>query len=269
MPEAFNKYIPLSQLEGATIEVGKENKTTTMEFSPNLPSYVDTSKIGINVFAIHRRCRMAGIETIVFLGSAGETSSATPAIVGMSDDHTAIAAKAGTARIEPTFSSNSEGDKYKSLSLSELTWTDITVKMNTSETAERITERKKQLRSPEEWAKEINTALQESILKEGTKTLKGNLYAQLRALGYSAPWLIPPNNLRELTFFLANGTLLNGFIKLLGKVLGRDSTKFRWSTFYGVALDRILLLYAMTKKEKLLGSPHGTLVRELSPSESQ
>jgi ribulose 1,5-bisphosphate carboxylase large subunit-like protein len=77
-----------------------------VSFDGIVPEFVDQNQIGINLHAIHRLCRLGGIKNLHVVGVNGETSSFTPAVVGMDGKGHALAGWIGTKVEVPTHEVN-------------------------------------------------------------------------------------------------------------------------------------------------------------------
>ncbi len=102
-------------------------------FDVALPEFVDVERIGVNLQAIQRLCRLGGISHLRVIGESGDdTSNFTPNIAGYGEHGQATATKTGLKTIVPTHTENFErlrgfGEENRPPSLS---WVNATINLN-------------------------------------------------------------------------------------------------------------------------------------------
>jgi hypothetical protein len=255
--QKFEKgFFPLREVEDREIE--------GIKVSLNLPDYVDSDKIGVNLRGIYRLCRMGGIGAIRIIGSMdGDISTYAPDIVGMNSDGAAEAGKRGLKRKAPLF--HGEPRLVSQKLPSECSWLDTTINVNLREIKCRILDKKnKKLREPGNWTDDLDKALRTGISSEGTRHLikdvtenqKGRMlgiaiffaswdYVDIQ-LSHASPKIIFPA-------FIAQLTTLGAAAKVLDRFDYRKHNGARkFSLFYGPHFDRAILLKIMSKTNRLI-----------------
>lgn len=257
------RFVPLAELhEKGAHEVPvfqrkqpEKQLMTTIDVQADLP-HVDMDKIGIHTTRVSRLARLGGIKTVSLRAEEGDVSKYTPNIVG-SNYGIAFAAKAGSAEIVSTSSSKIESDGPTPSS----SWADMTITVNTSEISERLKQNNQPVRSAEAWSDAINTAMQRDLLKRGTEQLMGGVRGpayQLFTWGGTALDAVAWSAIIETSPYV-NGAaiylLINQMLERLDRSRYADKqTDYRHSLFWGTQVDRIAGLFAMTKKDWLLGT---------------
>lgn len=260
MSRSERNFTPLSEInhQGA-VEVpiwkrGSEYKTKITTHI-DLPPFVDQESIGVNVTTLSRRARLGGIKSLTIVGESGEVSSYTPNVVGMSPEGGAFAGARGTAK--DVKQSSSKVTNYDPIRNPFTSWADVTVKINTSEIADRHREN---VRSTDAWSREINAALSREITKRGNQQLTGGgvgtvitlldvIIGQTYGVIASAQ-----NNIDSIIPTMIAFNTLGNVAARLGVHLRNGDTDFRWSLMPGVQIDRMAALSTLNVKDKVPGT---------------
>ncbi len=253
---------PYTPLESANSRVTR--------FAVSLPEYVDKTKIGVNLPAMHVLCRLGGIAHLrVATIHDGETTRSYPSIVGVSRGGEAVSGLNSVQTVVPTHSINSQ-DLDKGVTLvgnrHPCRFINTTVTINTNETNTRILNDKKWtrgVRSPEAWGYHIDTAVKHGILKSGLHHLVFGL-SKLDAINVGIQYCLmaffeiqkgPTIESAVGRFFTVSG-MLNLINFAFASIQGKE---YRLSTIYGPQVDRAIALALISSKTTLVkGIPDST-----------
>lgn len=244
-------YQPLSEAELGTPRI---------DFALNLPEYLNTDKIGINVRRIHMMMRLGGIRSLTIEGKSGETETVTPSIVGGNEEGAVAGTRAIIKKVPKSMSlrSNESGDReYNSLASK---WTDARVIVNLSQMQDELSQAG-QLRSEKAWAKEINKAITKELTEQGTKHLLMDMEfwdyfdvaASLGYTGVSTSFHLeegPLGAIRRLLLYNLGMNIMNRYV--FGRKYARyNDDGYRWSAFVGPQFDRAVILQTMAKSGRV------------------
>lgn len=159
-----------------------------------LPSFV--GEIGINVAAMEKICRIAGLRSVHITSRTDEEISSTQnTFVGINRDGTANQAQVTTRTVIPEATSqflSSDEDLHQGFFYFDFRaadWADIKIELNTAEIAERIRTKqgiRRGVADTDAWAQHINSAIIEELDRKGTHQLtKGGSSANDFWTGYA------------------------------------------------------------------------------------
>jgi hypothetical protein len=250
-------YHPLSSVESL--------ETPRVAMKLNLPDYVNTDKIGVNVRGMHRMMKLGGINSLSVTGTSGERSSVTPVVVG-SDGGSALGAFVGKEVVVATFNTKSRRANPGRYIPAQAEWIDVDLKVNLDEITQRIENRKKRLRDVNAWAHQLNNAISDGIASIGSRHVIGNydlfqkatsvsLYGTTEMFGIAgsvaAHQPIAGNAIGSyfLGTLVGNVTTRNIYQKSRDQ---DDQNGFRWSLVYGPQVDRAVLLHGLAKSTRVV-----------------
>lgn len=273
MSRLERNYTRLSELSGGAVEVGRKNNITTVVFDMRaLPEWINQDEIGLHLPAIHRRCRLAGIDTLHVSLASGKQSEVTPTVVGRNEDSTALLGRLSRIKKVPTYSAELSDNEERKIPIG-YRWGHVRVEMNFSEMEQRIRYREKPIRSSKEWSREINTALQEAIARKGIEHLVFNIkkvdIAEALWFGGLGAWVGSTGKIGPFFGILAEYAIMSTMYTFLSRMnFVREALNhpYRWSLFLGPQMDRAGILYVQKEMEQITGRQK--LVRSLPPSES-
>lgn len=254
------RYASIAQLKDNNLgPLGQDNTPAGVVFDANLDLGVDLEKIMIDKRAVARRQRLGGNRRIRITTYNGPTTNPTA---------TQEAPLIKTEIIKP------RGERIPDFLAGY--WTDAEIALNTSEMMQRISQTRKRVDSPEEWARQINTALNTGLYEVGKKNLvpatpfdEDKVSKRISAAG-------------SLIFISAAGVVAGGaggvtsglddaflasisipFFANFGVQMGRrissefrknKSEGFRWSLFLTKQYDRLGILKILSMNPYLVSS---------------
>jgi hypothetical protein len=165
-------FVPLSQIDGREITLGKGLRERSFTIVSNIPDFeiepgVDIKdKIGIKPKNIFRLMKAGAIRKLTLLGSEGKSSQYTPEVAGSpGTDSSAVAGLKITEEIAPSSNIHSIGDETLFRPLY-----DSTVEVNLTKISDMLSQ-KGELRSPRGWAKEFNQAVKKGVRRVAIKNV--------------------------------------------------------------------------------------------------
>lgn len=276
----MNKYErgfrPLAEIE--------EARLPDIKMDLSLPEWVDKERIGINLRGIYTMCKAGGIEKLrVVTASGEETSGFVPTVVGVNPDGSAISGKIGLKRKVKTHLPGESSSELRSTGIKLIDlhtgniygreWANASVILNRDEIEERILESSdRSLRSTENWASQINSAMKGGISEAG----KNHVF-------YNVPKLEKANALRCVAFailaesgllfefnpripqisdtliLMFNVNILMNAVESLATKSKKPDKKYRYGFFLDLQIDKVLALSVMERTltlAKELPRPH-------------
>lgn len=231
MSQIERGYYPLSTVE--TRDIPK------IDFALNLPEYVNTDKIGINIRRIHMMMRLGGINSLRVVGSSGEVETSAPSIVGHGSDGSAYAGTRAAMKKVPSYTAEREKAGMPQTPYLAGRWVDAKVEVNLSQMQDKLSQAGK-LRSAEAWGQELNKAITQGIVEEGIKHVIFDLTpVDYVDLGFANvyPFFFGDSVEEIVGYSLAYHTFYNIWHRMFHK-RGGYSSDFRWSVFSGPQFDR-------------------------------
>jgi hypothetical protein len=264
----MNKYErgfrPLAEIE--------EAKLPDIKMDLSLPEWVDKERIGINLRGIYTMCKAGGIEKLrVVTVSGEETSGFVPTVVGMNPDGSAIAGKTGFKKKVDTHlpgRSNSEhrstGIKLHDLYTGNIygrEWIDASVILNRDEIEERILgSSDRSLRSTENWASQINSAIKGGISEAGknhvfynvpvsekTTAIMAMVGAILTESGLLFEFHPRTPQISDILTSMFNFNILINAVESLATKSKKPDKKYRYGFFLDLQIDKVLALSVMER----------------------
>lgn len=157
-------FVPLPKVE-------QEQPEPNLEIRLNLPEYVDQDRIGVNLTQIVRLNDWGGIRRLRVVGKTDmDTSSESPELVGINPDGSAIASKKVAKVTVPTFDSSSRNADWHNYSIANR-WVNAGVNINLDEMSQRLKDKPEVVRSPANWAKELDNGIKATIRAKGHMNL--------------------------------------------------------------------------------------------------
>ncbi len=260
------KFVPLDKINF------KSNPE--LEIKVNLPDYVPTNEIGLNVTRIKFLSRMAGLKYLKIDTASDETSSEqfNPTSI---DGQGNATGNITVAHIKsPLFKTDLDRDKSLISRLyPEYSWSDGQITINSSELNKRTydaarKENGPRLRDPDEWANLLNesittgltTSARLNLLKNPTIMSKIWLGLTIFESISLSNWLLSdssiPNNLADFIFKFSYFSVMNQLISTTSTAVQfRDRNIFkerRLSLIPAYQLDRLFLVNAIAKSSKIV-----------------
>ncbi len=236
-----------------------EAKTEEIKIYPNLPGWVNTDQIGVNMALIHRLTHLAGIYPLIVTGSNSlETTSLVPEITGVDSQGSASASFKAAKTLVPTHNYRlSEGDDFLT---HDRRWSAGLITINNAEITQRIRDDNRfqgDIRSSKAWSYYLNQTIKDGINNLGSNFLvkgldRGDWMANLTVYGLAVSFICSSAFLMNVEGYLTN--MLGGFYvglklpTLLSEILNLASNphqhRERFSLLPGPQIDRSLVLRA-------------------------
>jgi hypothetical protein len=257
------KYIPLPNVEADRLHVNLP-----------LPGYIDAERIGINVPHMQRLCRLGGISHLaIHASSLFQRGTDAVMITGFTQKGEAYAAKGKSAH-KNIFDAKSEhtdrtieGQYYR---FKNDRWIATELTIDTEQIANNIVTNKKikeGVRSEKAWSREINAAIKQGIVNEGTKHLLLDINQGEMILSSVVNYFILANLIDADPIFFdfmatlpptpenigwaASTVVANKLIQRgLYRQIGEEGRRF--SIMFGPEADRAGVLYVASKTQPLV-----------------
>lgn len=180
----MEKLVSISDLTYEAHEAQRETEAfMPMVWDMNLPSHVDTEKIGVKASALRMIHRAGMVNGSYVVGYQGDVTEVAPNVAGVNPDGTAVAGKS-VAIIKVDRSIGAYDDSFKNFIKSSLGETDLDATfgrvdllclLNKPELASAATElvQSEDITSEAAWAKVLDGAVRESMRKAAKRHLIG------------------------------------------------------------------------------------------------
>lgn len=224
-----------------------EANTDNIRFAIDLPPYLDRTKIKANPRRIETMMRIGGISHLRVETTEDEGESSYPEIVGFDSQGNAYAGKSTSKIKMQEFETDIDGN-----ALFSSPQADLSVKLNINQASSLVAAR--DARSLKEWGDLLNNAISQGIRKTGDKVLIWeNIKFDSAHLLVNGGFQLY-NNMdgfdlgSSLDFYLAYKCVFYG---MKGIPFFRKGD-YRISLFMGPQLDRLAILQAKTRLQKIV-----------------
>ncbi len=245
-------FVPLSAIEGE--QLGR------IAVGLNLPDFVDTDKIGINLPRIETMCNLSGIEAVAIVGIKGQdTSKEVPVVAGINKDGSAIAGK-GVEKTTVPASSHIQAVLPIHRDMGKRT-TGLIIGVNVDELSQNASQSNEGSRDTAVWARSLDSAIKIPLRKAGTENLISHWdeeakFAYLFAPGFM--WLIDALTASNTNpeMYLAQLVQVSLVWRGLDYIQQRKDPHYRHSLFVDPQFDRALALQVKGRTQKLVADLH-------------
>lgn len=232
-----------------------------MHVNLNLPSWVPTDHIGIDIKRVERLLDLGGIEFLHVKGKGDEeTTKTVPTVIGSTESGSLFAGKMGASEQVPDYTLHSSSDSSYGHFIRNTHWSTVDLQINTAQVNQSIRHAGENLKDPKPWAKKLDKIIRHGILNAGTKHLLTG-FSPFEKIGVL---LVTINNgiLLPLNLSVQDG-LLNSFGKAVTpeKVVMNVTTHLiMWNLIYiamgrksrlnfipGYEIDRAFLLQILAR----------------------
>lgn len=235
-----------------------------IRFNVPLPGWVDTDKIGINIFKTERLMHMGGIKKLLIAKSANDDETTSmPVTLGIAPDGSAYAGRVGAKEKTPAFESESEGAN-RSFVTQNHSWTNLKISLNLHEIESRLLKSNANLRQAESWTKPLDEIVRTGIRQAGTKHLLTlnpaqkfwALFINLSSPLIDLPRYVSMGDPQKIALQIARSVAINFLIwSIMQKGFGLlidPKYYYRISLFPGYEIDRALILQLMARSIPLI-----------------
>jgi len=241
-----------------------EANTACLRTTATLPFHLH-EEVGLNVKRIHAICQVSGFRHLVIRNDPeGERSRATPQVVGIDRNGSAVGGKVAFREV-PAFKSDYTEVHYGTFPQKQARWKNVVISLNTQEITQRILHSERKVTDSDEWGKEINKALKKAMTESGTRHLVKDLTRIDLIFTLVGNWLIYKNDLIEIVKEGIDPQVALSRLALrtvsVGVIFTTISSLFdgvekpgegrRVSLLYGPELDRAVVLLALAYSSRL------------------
>jgi hypothetical protein len=253
MPTLIEKgFVPLS-------EIDQKEPSGRVFIDLNLPDYVNTDNIGVNLPRIEKICSLSGIEVVSIAGVNGDTSKEVPVVTGVNKDGSAMAGKAVEKVTAPTFA-HLQGPLPIHEDMGRRT-TALLIGVNISELSKKASESEAGSRDTLIWAKNLDSAVKTPLRKAGTENLISHWDLNSKLYYLTMPGIIGLIDAVASTNVTSEqyaGQLvaLSLTLRAVEYIETHKDMHFRHSLFVGPQLDRALALQIKTRTQNIIADLH-------------
>ncbi len=227
-------------------------QTSRLRTTVQLPFQTEES-IGLNVEKIQSLCQLSGFSHLRIQNQEDpKTSKSAVMPVGINSFNTAIGGKA-SIETEPIYLE--ETDLSHQAFRKQSRWFNLKISLNQEEMKQRMLLSKKDLREATHWARDINQALTQGIVRAGVKQLFSGLSTEEKstsAFVYGLGLFNASSPVGLVSYFATMALVSNYFqIYRFGGENFKEGSGHRYSLFLGPELDRALILLIIAHTQKL------------------
>ncbi|MBX4205981.1 hypothetical protein KW795_02180 [Candidatus Microgenomates bacterium] len=243
-------------------------QTQRLRTAAELPFHIE-EEIGLNLESLNKLMQLGGIRHLRIENDTEnkKTSKVSLGISGMNNQGSAYGGVAVTQMVPPSLDTVelTGGGQLK-----QAKWMDLTIKLNTQEMTQRMLQADQDVRQPENWARDLQKIVKKTVVGKSLKHLlslgpyETALFAWVYTqcitnaanLGISQVILHgyhPQNiNIPQALFFLASTGTIARYMCMASQGRERSGQGMRISLFYGLEIDRAIILAIQANREKLV-----------------